>query len=203
MNNKQTTNPTDLNAYREFVWMLAHGGENGQGLNRQFMNSDKQKALIVLVELFKSATDTVRIFAANLCQNVGTESEYVEALSDFIEKNGKVRILLNAFDENLAKTSILFKRLAYYKSINKDVVVKKTTIRPYFVGDETRKEVHFTIADKKGYRIETDINQRTAKCNFNNPDEVTKFITFFDQAFDKDTNEEIGLTALFSNVEHQ
>ena len=80
MENKQTTtNATDLIFYREFVWMLAHGGENGQGLNRQFMNSDKEKALIVLVELFRSAIDTVRIFAANLCQNVGTESEYVEA----------------------------------------------------------------------------------------------------------------------------
>ncbi len=186
----------ELKEYREFVESLARGN-NGEGVNRTFLNSDKDKALIVLVELFKSAKETIRIFAANLCHDVGSEREYIEALSDFIEKNGSLKILLNSYNEEDAKNSNLFKRLAYYQSEGKNVVIKRTSIRPYFVGDEKKKEVHFTVADNKGFRIETDIDNRTARCNFNCPEEAEGVVKFFDEEFVKPLSVETNLTALF------
>lgn len=179
--------------YRNFVASLAAG----DGVNRVFLNSDKDKALIVLVELFKSAKTIVRIFAANLCQNVGNQKDYIEALSDFIEKGGEVKILLNKYNQELALQSDLYKRLAYYKSDGKSVYVKKTIVRPYYTNDESKKEVHFTIADSKGFRIETDTEKRTARCNFNNPDEADGVIRFFDEEFEKEYAQEINLTELF------
>lgn len=187
----------ELKEYREFVELLARGN-NGEGVNRTFLNSDKEKALIVLVELFKSAKQTVRIFAANLCHYVGTEREYIESLSDFIEQNGCVNILLNNYNEEEARNSSLFKRLAYYQSEGKNVVIKKTAVHPYFIGDEKKKEVHFTTADSKGFRIETDIENRTARCNFNNPEEANGVIKFFDEEFAKPQSVEINLTTLFN-----
>ena len=186
-----------IEEYRQFVVSLSHAND-GAGANRTFLNSDKEKALIVLVELFKSAKDTIRIFAANLCNYVGTEFEYIEALSDFIEKNGKVRILLNNFDEECAKHSNLFKRLAYYKSEGKDVIVKVTTVKPYYTGDESKTEVHFTVADDKGFRIETDVEKRTARCNFNNPEEAEKTAKFFDEVFESPNSNTVNLLTLFS-----
>lgn len=187
-----------IEEYRQFVASLARGND-GNGIDRTFLNSDKDRALIVLVELFKSAKEIVRIFAANLCQYVGTESEYIEALSDFIEKEGEVRILLNNYNEENAKQSNLFKRLAFYKSEGKKVYVKSTTVKPYYSGDESKTEVHFTIADDKGFRIETDVEKRTARCNFNNQKEAGNTVQFFDAVFNSPSSEDINLLALFNN----
>lgn len=187
-----TNNPA-VEEYRNFVSSLA----KGEGVNRVFMNSDEDKALVVLVELFKSAKTIVRIFAANLCQHVGNQKDYIEALSDFIEKGGEVRILINKYDKEAALQSDLYKRLAYYKSEGKPVYLKETTARPYYTNDESKKEVHFTIADSKGFRIETDTQKRTARCNFNNPDEAAGVIKFFDEEFEKEYAKEINLTELF------
>lgn len=187
-----TNNPA-VEEYRNFVSSLA----KGEGVNRVFMNSDEDKALVVLVELFKSAKTIVRIFAANLCQHVGNQKDYIEALSDFIEKGGEVRILINKYDQESALQSDLYKRLAYYKSEGKPVFVKQTKARPYYTNDESKKEVHFTIADSKGFRIETDTQKRTARCNFNNPDEAAGVIKFFDEEFEKEYAQEINLTELF------
>ena len=192
----QNSSGVTIEEYRLFVISLSHGN-NGEGINRTFLNSDKEKALVVLVELFKSAKNSVRIFAANLCNYVGTEPEYIEALSDFIEKGGEVKILLNSFAEENVRNSKLFKRLAYYKSEGKNIVVKKTAVKPYYVGDENKNEVHFTIADDKGYRIETDVEKRTARCNFNNPDEAKSTAEFFDKVFENPESSEINLLTVF------
>lgn len=190
MANEKSTTVT-IEDYRQFVASLA----TGDGINRVFMNSDEDKALVVLVELFKSAKTIVRIFAANLCQHVGNQKDYIEALSDFIEKGGEVRILINQYDKDTAVQSDLYKRLAYYKSEGKPVYLKMTTIKPYYINDESKKEVHFTIADSKGFRIETDTEKRTARCNFNNPEEAAGVVKFFDEVFEKSAD--INLKELF------
>ena len=189
-----TTVPA-VEEYRNFVASLAAG----DGINRVFLNSDEDKALVVLVELFKSAKSIVRIFAGSLYHHVGNKSEYVIALSEFIEKGGELRILLNNYNEEFAKSSNLYKRLAYYKSQGKPVFVKTTNSRPYRTEDPEKKEVHFTIGDEKAYRIETDIEKRTAECNFNNPDIAKTTADFFDTLFNREDAKEINLLKLFGD----
>ena len=180
--------------YKDFVTSLASSGEN-----RAFLNSDEDHALDVLVQLFQISQKTVRIFAGSLCQHVGNKSEYVIAVSEFIERGGELRILLNNFNEEQAKSSNLYKRLAYYKSQGKPVTVKSTTSRPYRTEDPEKKEVHFTIGDEKAYRIETDIEKRTAECNFNNPELAKTTADFFDMLFDKENTKEINLLKHFGD----
>jgi len=186
-----------IDDYRQFVVSLAHG-DNGNGINRTFLNSDEDKALVVLVELFRSAKQVIRIFAANLCNHVGSKDEYIEALSDFIEAGGEVRILLNNYQEGQISQSKLFKRLAFYQSTGSNVVVKQTPVKPYYTGDESKKEVHFTIADNKGFRIETDVEKRTARCNFNNPEEAASTAQFFDEVFYGVNSEVVDLLSVFN-----
>lgn len=179
--------------YKDFVKWLS---DNNDG--RIFLNSDPDHALVVVAQIFRQSADEVRIFANNLCHTIGNEPEYITALSDFIERDGKVRILLNGYDEECAKDSNLYRRLAYYKSIGKDIIIKTTTAKPYLKADEEQKEVHFTIGDKKSYRIETDINKRTAECSMDNAPVASMAAEFFDELFkdDKNTNE-INLLNLF------
>ena len=180
--------------YKEFVRSVYASGEN-----RTFLNSDENHALDVLVQLFQSAQSKVRIFAGCLCKHVGNEPEYVIALSEFIERGGTLHILLNAFDEECARNSNLYKRLAYYISTGRPVVIKTTNAHPYRTSDPLKKEVHFTIGDDKAYRIETDIENRTAECNFNNPNLAKATADFFDSLFVRDDAKDLDITKLFND----
>lgn len=184
----------DMQDYREFVRFLSKSGDG-----RIFLNSDENCALEVLVEIFQNAQKEVRIFAGCLCKHVGNQPAYVIALSEFIERGGVLKILLNAYDENAAKESNLYKRLAYYKSLNKPITIKSTLAHPYRIGDPEKKEIHFTIGDRKAYRIETDIEKRTAECSLNNPNLANITADFFDMLFDKEENTEINIQTLFSD----
>lgn len=182
----------ELSMYREFVRILSEKSDD-----RIFLNKGAEHALIVLERIFKQSNDIVRIFAGNLCKTVGNEPEYIYALSGFIEKGGKVRILLNDYDETLAKESNLYMRLAYYKSKGKDIIVKQTPAKPYQEADPEHKEVHFTVGDKKAYRIETDIKQRAAQCSMNRPDTATMAAEFFDGLFNGVESTEIDILSMF------
>ncbi|MBW4712497.1 hypothetical protein KZY63_06910 [Prevotella histicola] len=184
---------TDSN-YRDFVASIAASREN-----RTFLNSDEDHALDVLVQLFQQAQHDVRIFAGCLCKHVGNKPEYVVALSEFIERGGKLRILLNAYEEECAKDANLYKRLSYYQTQGKPIQIKSANIHPYMEGDPNKKEIHFTIGDECAYRIETDIDKRTAQCNFNNPEFAEKIVKFFDNHFDREDAHELNIIKLFSN----
>lgn len=184
----------DKESYISFVRFLAKTADD-----RTFLNSDEDHALSVLVQMFMVAKKTVRIFAGSLCKHIGNKTDYIVALSEFIERGGKLYILLNDFNENDAKESNLFKRLSYYKSIDKPIFVKTSTAHPYMTGDEEKKEVHFTVADGKAYRIETDIVRRTAECNFNNPIMAMQMESFFDGLFEREDAKVIDILKLFEN----
>jgi len=180
--------------YKDFVMALSISGEN-----KTFLNSDEEHALEVLVRIFQTAQKEVRIFAGCLCHHVGNKQEYIIALSEFLERGGKLKILLNKYNEENAKASNLYKRLAYYKEKNYPVEVKESKACPYFTEDPSKKEIHFTVADDKAYRIETDIEKRTAECNFNNPNLAKDLITFFDGLFVREDAKEIDLIKLFED----
>lgn len=172
-------------------------------INRTFLNNNKKHALYVLVELFNHAEKELRIFAGCLCNDVGNNSKYIMALSDFILRGGTLRILLNAYNEEETKQSDLYKRLAYFQSINKPITIKMTTAKPYKESDPDKKEVHFTIADKIAYRIENDIENFCAEWNFNDEKRAQSIADLFDQLFDEENTKEINILKLFGYDEHK
>lgn len=182
----------NLDSYRDFVRSLADRGDN-----KLFLNSDIERAIIVLVEIINKATSEVRIFAGSL-HSVEDNKDYIIAISEFVERGGTVKVLLNQYDEALAKQSNLYLRLAYYISLGKPVELKTTKERPYRSSDEDKKPVHFTVGDKTSYRVETDIEQRTAQCNFNDPKVASGIAEFFDKLFDSEDAQTIDLVSLFN-----
>lgn len=169
----------DLENFRKMVSGLASDLEN-----RVFLNSSSIHAVIVLSEMFKISNNEIKIFAGCLTGEVGDNPEYIQALSDFIERtNGNIQILLNNVNSESCKNSNLIRRLAYYQTLNKNIIIKTTDKKPYLAADSKKMEVHFTIADRKSYRIEMDINERRAACNFNDPELCENFVTVFDSMF--------------------
>lgn len=167
---------TQMKNYITYITQLANSKSN-----IEFLNSDEEHALAVLCQIIRSAEHTLRIFAGALCSEVPSSPEYISAISDFIEKGGKLVVALNAFSREEATNSNLFKRLAYYIELGKDIHIYGTGAHPYLVSDPLKNEIHFTIGDECSYRVETDIVKKTAKCNFNNPEAAANLIEFFDR----------------------
>jgi hypothetical protein len=163
-----------------------------------FENTDAYHALIVFVELFKHSKETVHIFAGSLDSYVANEERYVNALSDFIERGGKVKILLNEFDSEQigSNNRALVDKLVQYS--DKPISIKQTTIVPYLNG---KQKIHFAVGDSTSYRVENDIMARKAFCNFNNVPFATKLVTAFDKAFDDgEKSESLNLKELANNL---
>lgn len=184
--------------YREFVHDLIKRGDG-----RTFLNSDEDHALIVLTELINKAKEELLIFAGSLTGRVGSDPAYIIAISEFIERGGTLNILLNDFqrDSIEAKNSRLYRRLSYYQYAGKPVVVKRTNSYPYRSEDPSQKPVHFTIADRDGYRLETDIEERSAQCSVNDPNVAKALAGVFEGVFNDKNSEEINFVEYFNDVD--
>lgn len=167
-------------------------------VDKIFMNNDGENMVIVVSEMLAHAHDEFRIFAGCLLDDYSNSDTYVQAVSDYIEKGGALRVLLNKYDESKIQYSPLFTRLAYYKSYGKDIVVKSTQDKPYIIIKSVKKFVHFAIGDRVSYRLETDPDKRTAICNMNAPIVASKYADFFDGIFEDDRSVEIELVSLFN-----
>ena len=181
-----------MKTYIEYISQLSYNK-----VDKDFANSDEQHAIEVLVKIFEQSKDVVRIFARSLCNNaVSNSPKYIVALSDFIERGGKVEIAVNSYNEEDVKQSNLFKRLYYYITDGKQVKIYKTDAKPYLTNDPEKKEVHFTIGDDIAYRLETDIERRTAVGNFNSPERAKSLIDFFEKI--KESAQVVNLQDVFA-----
>lgn len=181
-----------MDKYINYVIALARGKDNSV-----FLSNDDAQAITVLSNIFKNADKEVRILAGSLCSKIANDPEYISSLSDFIERNGKVMILLNKFNENEAVLCNLYKRLSYYSSIKKTIIVKSTDGHAYMSTDTDKKEVHFTIADNNAYRIEFDIENKIAECNFNDTEVVENLKKIYDGVFFSKKSIEVDLLKIF------
>jgi len=165
-----------MEKYREFVSDLARNN-----VNKVFMNTDADHALEVFINIFNSSKTEIKILAGSLSSSLSNKPEYITALGQFIERGGKLEILLNSFDSSKATESNLLKRLAYYVLQNKPITIATTGIKPYFTDDTEKNGVHFTIGDGVAYRIETHTEKRTAICNFNDPEMGKHLVELFNK----------------------
>lgn len=184
-----------MSEYQDFVHHLAVNR-----INQLFLNSDEDKMRSVFIELFNGSNSDVRIFAGNLCNNSVETTSYIEALSDFIERNGRLHILLNNFDPAAARGSNLFKRLAYYMSEGYPISIKQTSAKPYLSASNKDKQyVHFTTGDDRFCRLETDMENRTAICNMNDPEFAGKLIGLFDTIFEDSISTDISAEQIYTD----
>lgn len=181
-----------MNDYYRFVKELSEKNEN-----YVFFNSDEGKMLSVFSVMFQGASKEFRIFAGSLCNETTDSKSYIEAVSDFLERGGKLRILLNNYNEKKAFQSDLFRRLYYYVTKGKTVKIRTTNEKPYITSGDDRINVHFSVGDEKSYRIEQDIEKRTAVCNMNGESQAKDMARLFDKIFENYYVKDVDLKSLF------
>ena len=183
---------SELDIYRKLVDLYSETSEK-----RYFMNKDDRHALVVLSKIFRLSKDNIRIFAGNLCRTVGNQPEYITSLSDFIEHDGCVRILLTDFEPHLAEVSDLYSRLAYYISKGKDISVKTTTEREFRSFGTDEYQVHFTVGDEESFREEYNVEERAALCCMHDPDKSKYLCKLFDRKFNSPAANSVDLLRMF------
>lgn len=132
--------------------------------NEEFFNSSEEHAKIVLTAIMRYAKQYVNIYCGSMMSEVSNNEEYLNVVQDFLEKGGIMNVLLNNYDENLVDKGI-YKILSLYPNKIKIKEIKDSTNIIKYNGNP----VHFTVADGKSFRLETDIINKKAWGNFNNP----------------------------------
>lgn len=146
----------DIDAYRIAIENLA-----ATSSDYVFANSGAEHACIVMSNIFKTAQTNVYMFAKNLKGDV-SKGEYLIQLEEYLKNRGYLQVLLEEnSDENSSEAIKIMKKYPNKISIS---VIDKTVL-------QKRQEIgninHFTIADDKMFRYETDVVNYTAVCSFN------------------------------------
>ncbi|MDD5183843.1 MAG: hypothetical protein PHS84_01120 [Paludibacter sp.] len=154
----------------------------------EFFNSGDDHAQIVLTNIAKYSKKYIHIYSGNLCTDVSNNEEYLKYLRLFLIQGGNIQVLLCEFengDNPLNKD--IYKLFSQFKS---NVTVKETKT---ILQDSNKNTVHFTVADDKSYRLETDTIKKKARCNFNSP-ETTKLLNkLFEKIFNNSASLKLEL----------
>lgn len=169
--------------YIDFVEALATEGEN-----KIFFNSGPLHAAAVMSTIFKHANKNVKIFAGDFSGAVSNREIYLSQLNNYLARPDTNLEIILQNDSNIHKSKI-FDVLRGKRNV-------KLTQSPFKVTRRVLEDdvpVHFTVADGKMFRIETDVDNFYAECNFNDVEKASQLTSLFDNLMNSDKCKEIVL----------
>ena len=157
--------------------------------NFLFHNQGNVHALIVFKSIFRNAVSRVRIAAESLTNpEVANNQEYLTALQVFLDRpETQLQILLSDAPQKPFEYD-LFRMLRSHEAYREG----RVEIRDGKGRNFRRNGLvcHFCTADSRMYRIETDITNRKAECNFGDKSTTEFLERIFDEAFRQETKVE-------------
>jgi len=162
---------SDFDRYQKGIKYLA---ENKIG--DTFLNEGDEHAKIVFSNLFMIAGNKVRIFAEMLNSDVPNCNEYISAMRSFLDRDGRVDILLEKKPNPEMPLFQLFRQ--YGNQVN----IKITEYRPKF-GDDL---INFCTVDDFAYRIETDKKKKEAHGSFFDKKQTSEINNVFSEMYNND-----------------
>ncbi|MES2591294.1 MAG: hypothetical protein V4608_05380 [Bacteroidota bacterium] len=144
-----------------------------------FANSGAEHACIVMSNIFKTAKGNVNIFAKNLKGDV-SKGEYLIQMENYLKTpTGNLKVVLEELIQDGASEAIkLMQKYAHKVSVyvmNPDYLSSRTQIN------------HFTLADDKMFRYETDTVAYTAVCSFNDTKTCSQLNNLYSLYLDNST----------------
>lgn len=169
-----------MEEYKAYIEELAEHNKNVV-----FFNSGPEHASLVMENIFRSSRHDIRIFAGYMSGEVSDKENYKSGLTDFFQRGGKIRILLQSDKKIPEKEPPIFKLLKFFSLVKPGSVEVKESkrARVFQADDKTAKEIHFTTGDDRMYRIEDDISSFSASGNFNDPETVKSLNAMFDEMY--------------------
>lgn len=101
---------------------------------------------------------------------------FVHNLTKFLEKGGKLTIVLYGNLDNLTKSSLL-SRLALLKTNSKSIVFKYLSIKPTITYNNKKLNFNLYAFDEKSIRVELQNSYNIGRVWLNSPEVVKKYLT--------------------------
>ncbi|MBL0258524.1 MAG: hypothetical protein IPQ03_13805 [Bacteroidetes bacterium] len=126
-----------------------------------FDNSGPDHGTIVMSNIFRTATDHIRIFAGNL-NGMVSKDEYLKELENYLSKGNKLSLILEKTPYRDSKKTTAIDIIEKYqkKFPNKISITCLNKNNPFL-----NLGIHFTVGDDRMYRFETDVTKFTARCS--------------------------------------
>ena len=182
-----------IEEYRKAVEYLAT-----QKRDFDIHNEGDEYAKVIFTNLFLNARKTLRIAANSLRNSVVDSTEYLDALDSFLGRDGTtLQIIISHLPENASEDSTLniYRRLRLNPAYSQGRIHIKNAKRCIFrIGDTP---ANFCVADGLMYRIENNIERRTALCNFGNSSRAKLLEERFDEGYNS-IEQELDLSLVFA-----
>jgi hypothetical protein len=127
-----------------------------------FANSGQDHACIVMSNIFRTAKNHVNIFARDLRGDV-SKGEYLTSFENYLKTPGTSMSVL--LEETPKPQSQAFEILKRHKRDNVKVYLINAVAKAAFTENGVLN--HFTTADNRMFRFETDTEKYMAVCGFN------------------------------------
>ncbi|HLP21937.1 MAG TPA: hypothetical protein VK174_16605 [Chitinophagales bacterium] len=168
-----------MSSYFTYIKNLADSDES-----ESFVNHGKDDAIFTFSTIFNKAESIIKMLSGNLKSGIADSKEYQESLNAFLQRNGRLQILIQDYNAEAQPEIFELFRLNALLGRGEQIEIKTTKLCVRI--DES--EVHFCVADNKMYRIENDIEKFSAYGNFNNPVFATALADIFDKLFTDTTH---------------
>jgi len=151
----------ELSIYKNDIEFLASMEESFE-----YNNKGEGHAAIVLATMLNQTKEEFLMFSGELDKDVANQEIFLDALENYLKQNKIFKLLIEQMPKKPSRALILVKKYAKensnveYKISDNKVI---DTIKDIFDGTL----VHFSVSDKKSYRLETDRDKYKAVCNFN------------------------------------
>jgi hypothetical protein len=169
--------------YKAYVESLAISGQD-----QYFFNSGPIHAAIVMSRIFKYSHNTIKIYCGGFNGTVSNDEQYLKYAKQFLEKGGKLKILVEKDLSNAGLSNIY----AILKKNSANVEMYRAQIN--VVNTTTNDPVHFAVGDDKMLRLETGVEDYTAEVNFGNPEKAKHLSSLFDQVWNASKANRINLS---------
>lgn len=182
---------SELNEFERYIFRIKE-----KYPKELFFNSGTEKSVISLSQIINQAKYKVVIFAQSLCDleepkqgNPAQYKEYIDSLSGFLESapdNSKsLQVLLQ---KNINGQEVEQKLKENNQALWELFVLFKEKVDLRFTTANISQRnsntpINFTIADQRAYRLEYDVDTRSAECCFDDPFVCSVLEAKFDTIF--------------------
>ena len=171
-----------IEEYKEAVSFLACSHRNFN-----IKNEGNDYARVILTNIFFNATKSIRMAANTLRNSIVDSSEYLDSLDSFLGRSGAtLQIIVHHLPDNARENSNsnIYRRLCLNPAYDEGrIKVKSADGRNrFFLGE---RPINFCVADSLMFRMEDDVEKRTALCNFGNESKAKELELAFDTIFEE------------------
>ena len=170
-----------------------------------FHNRGAEHALIILSNLFENANKCIRIAAQKLCDNsvVNTQT-YVESMKHFLDRENTTLNMLIVDVPSLEEVNSCDRSNCFYWMLYNHPAYKEGRIQlrqgngRAFKDSKSGNFINFCTGDDRMFRLENNVEARTAIANFNDCAYTNELITAFDAVYPD--QEPVDLHYYFQNA---